>query len=69
MYSSTFPLKSKVYNQTDVKNMLRIPSCIVFRSSFNRTNLHYEVRPKFADANEVIDDVSLVWHNLYVKAI
>ena len=29
----------------DVKKILGIEGCLVFRASFNRTNLFYEVRP------------------------
>eukprot|EP00955_Chlamydomonas_euryale_P066110 359453-Chlamydomonas_euryale.AAC.3 len=32
--------------QEDVKNQLRIPNCLVFKSSFNRQNLRYEVVKK-----------------------
>lgn len=44
----------------DVKNMLRIPHCEIFRSSFNRSNLFYEVRQKSSNAAEVVKDVSYI---------
>ncbi|KAG1680402.1 hypothetical protein FOA52_015493 [Chlamydomonas sp. UWO 241] len=40
--------------QEDVKRQLRIPSCIVFKSSFNRPNLRYEVLKKRKD---VVGDI------------
>jgi ATP-dependent DNA helicase RecQ len=44
--------------QTDVKNMLSIENCIIFRSTFNRPNLFYEVRSKKANAEEAVDDIA-----------
>ena len=39
----------------DVKDILRIPSAMVFTSGFNRPNLHYEVRSKPESAEENIE--------------
>ena len=42
--------------QEDVKVQLKIPHCLLFRSSFNRPNLRYEVRDKKQGAG-MIDDI------------
>ena len=38
--------------QQDIQKNLQISDAIVFKSSFNRPNLYYEVRPKTADVNK-----------------
>lgn len=40
--------------QMDIKKNLRMDDSTVFKSSFNRTNLYYEVRPKRAAKKELI---------------
>ncbi|CAD7697779.1 unnamed protein product [Ostreobium quekettii] len=40
----------------DIRQQLRIPKCLVFKSSFNRPNLRYEVRKK--SPKTVIDDIT-----------
>lgn len=39
----------------DVQKMLSIEGCMVFRASFNRPNLYYEIRPKPSNQKECID--------------
>lgn len=41
----------------DVKNMLNIPAALVFRASFNRKNLFYEVRAKSSDNAAFLADI------------
>ncbi|XP_052270271.1 ATP-dependent DNA helicase Q1-like isoform X3 [Dreissena polymorpha] len=41
----------------DVKKILNIEHCHLFRSSFNRPNLYYEVREKPNTHKEVMDDI------------
>ena len=43
--------------QEDVKVQLRIPNCLVFKSSFNRSNLRYEMRKKGPGSIEDIRDL------------
>ncbi|GMH36179.1 hypothetical protein BSKO_04047 [Bryopsis sp. KO-2023] len=43
--------------QHDIRQQLSIPMCLVFKSSFNRPNLQYEVRPK-PKAAKVIEDIA-----------
>lgn len=40
--------------QHDIMKTLNIPNATVFKSSFNRPNLYYEVRPKLADVDKDI---------------
>ena len=40
--------------RTDIKKSLGIPDATEFKSSFNRPNLYYEVRPKTADIDKEI---------------
>ncbi|MBQ7635573.1 MAG: DNA helicase RecQ [Bacteroidaceae bacterium] len=40
--------------RTDIKKNLGIPDAIEFKSSFNRPNLYYEIRPKTADIDKEI---------------
>ncbi|XP_054282691.1 ATP-dependent DNA helicase Q1-like [Macrosteles quadrilineatus] len=42
----------------DVQKMLGIQGCIVFKASFNRPNLYYEVRPKPSSMNECVDELA-----------
>ncbi|XXQ32769.1 ATP-dependent DNA helicase [Plasmodiophora brassicae] len=44
----------------DIVNVLRIRGCAVFRQSFNRTNLFYEVRRKGSKASTVADIVKFI---------
>lgn len=39
----------------DVQKMLSIQGCMVFKASFNRPNLYYEIRPKPSSQKECID--------------
>ncbi|XP_065558545.1 ATP-dependent DNA helicase Q1-like isoform X2 [Artemia franciscana] len=41
----------------DVQKILNIEGCLVFRASFNRPNLYYEVRPKPASHKECVDEL------------
>lgn len=41
----------------DVKQILRIPKCIVFKASFNRENLVYEVKSKPSNGKDCIEDL------------
>lgn len=45
--------------QHDVRQQLRIPRCLVFKSSFNRPNLRYFVRKKGKSALEDIRNLML----------
>ena len=40
--------------RTDIKKNLNIIDCAEFKSSFNRPNLYYEIRPKTKDINKEI---------------
>lgn len=42
----------------DVKNILNIPKCILFKSSFNRPNIYYEVKQKPNNNDEFIDELA-----------
>jgi superfamily II DNA helicase RecQ len=44
----------------DIAVQLGLPSCLVFRSSFNRPNLRYEVRPKPPKAKALVALVELI---------
>ncbi|CAI9725296.1 ATP-dependent DNA helicase Q1-like [Octopus vulgaris] len=46
----------KVLN--DVKKILCLNECILFRASFNRPNLFYEIRSKSSNAKEVLKEIS-----------
>lgn len=41
----------------DVQKILQIQGCLVLKSSFNRPNLFYEVRPKPSSQKEYLDEV------------
>ncbi|XP_046543863.1 ATP-dependent DNA helicase Q1-like isoform X2 [Haliotis rubra] len=41
----------------DVKKILAIPNCHLFRASFNRPNLYYEVRPKPSAQKDSMDEI------------
>ncbi|KAK3927929.1 ATP-dependent DNA helicase Q1 [Frankliniella fusca] len=41
----------------DVQKILQIQGCLVLKSSFNRPNLYYEVRPKPSSQKEYLDEV------------
>lgn len=42
----------------DVKTILRIPTCLLFKAGYNRPNLFYEVRQKKGKAQESIQDIA-----------
>uniref|UniRef100_A0A1B6JNR2 ATP-dependent DNA helicase n=1 Tax=Homalodisca liturata TaxID=320908 RepID=A0A1B6JNR2_9HEMI len=42
----------------DVQKMLDIQGCIVFRATFNRPNLYYELRPKPSAMSECVDQLA-----------
>ena len=44
----------------DVKNILNIQSALVFKSTYNRPNLYYEVRKKPKDAKSLIEQIAKV---------
>ncbi|XP_050409587.1 ATP-dependent DNA helicase Q1 [Patella vulgata] len=44
----------------DVKKILNIPKCQLFRASFNRPNLYYQVRPKPATQVEALDEIQKI---------
>ncbi|XP_034243673.1 ATP-dependent DNA helicase Q1-like [Thrips palmi] len=47
----------------DVQKLLQIQGCLVLKSSFNRPNLYYEVRPKPASQEEYLQElVDLLTH-------
>ncbi|CEO96678.1 hypothetical protein PBRA_005282 [Plasmodiophora brassicae] len=50
----------------DIVNVLRIRGCAVFRQSFNRTNLFYEVRRKGSKASTVADIVKFISEKGYM---
>ncbi|XP_033751824.1 ATP-dependent DNA helicase Q1-like [Pecten maximus] len=41
----------------DVKKILSIPHCLVFKASFNRPNLYYEIRPKPSASKDAMDEI------------
>ncbi|OWF37321.1 ATP-dependent DNA helicase Q1-like isoform X2 [Mizuhopecten yessoensis] len=41
----------------DVKKILSIPHCLVFKASFNRPNLYYEIRPKPSGSKDAMDEI------------
>ncbi|XP_061178642.1 ATP-dependent DNA helicase Q1-like [Saccostrea echinata] len=41
----------------DVKKILNIPSCILFKASFNRPNLFYEIKSKPSEHKEAMDEI------------
>lgn len=41
----------------DCKNLLRLDSCLVFKASYNRPNLFYEIREKPTSYKEQVDDI------------
>ncbi|XP_069133620.1 ATP-dependent DNA helicase Q1-like [Argopecten irradians] len=41
----------------DVKKILSIPHCLVFKASFNRPNLYYEIRPKPSGSKDALDEI------------
>ena len=41
----------------DVKQILGIPKCIVFKASFNRENLVYEVKPKPSNVKDCMEEL------------
>ena len=43
---------------TDVKEMLLLKQCLIFRASYNRSNLFYEVRVKPAAHKTQIDEIA-----------
>ena len=45
---------------TDVKKILGISDCLLFRASFNRTNLFYEVRSKTLPTDLIVARILLV---------
>ena len=51
----------------DVMSILRIENCELFRSSFNRPNLVYEVRPKPAQAEAHMDDIASLIKQKYPR--
>lgn len=42
----------------DLKTILRIPTCLLFKAGYNRPNLFYEVRQKKSKAVESIQDIA-----------
>lgn len=42
----------------DVKQILKMQKCILFKSSFNRPNIYYEVRTKPSSQVECIEQIS-----------
>lgn len=44
----------------DVKEILGIPKCIVFKASFNRENLVYEVKPKPSNGKDCMEELKLM---------
>lgn len=45
----------------DVKKILNIPSCVLFKASFNRPNLFYEVR--------IVTDFIKIWSTIIINAL
>nr|XP_022332782.1 ATP-dependent DNA helicase Q1-like [Crassostrea virginica] len=41
----------------DVKKILNIPNCVLFKASFNRPNLFYEVKTKSSEHIEAMDNI------------
>lgn len=42
----------------DVKKILSIPKCVLFKASFNRANLFYEIRQKPSSHEEFINELA-----------
>ncbi|KAK3583264.1 hypothetical protein CHS0354_011151 [Potamilus streckersoni] len=49
----------------DVKKILNIPNCYVFKASFNRPNLYYEVREKSGVQTEAMDEIYKLIQNQF----
>lgn len=48
----------------DIKKILNIPKCVLFKASFNRPNLFYEIRQKPTNNEEFINElVSVIKKN------
>ncbi|XP_032789019.1 ATP-dependent DNA helicase Q1 [Daphnia magna] len=50
---------------TDVQKMLNLKNCLVFKASFNRPNLYYEVRNKPSTQKECIDELVHLLQNRF----
>ncbi|XP_064635504.1 serine-rich adhesin for platelets-like [Lineus longissimus] len=44
----------------NVKNILNIPNCVLFKASFNRPNLFYEVRPKLTKHSDMMSELQMI---------
>jgi ATP-dependent DNA helicase Q1 len=42
----------------DLKKILNIPKCVLFKASFNRPNIFYECRPKPSNHSECMDTIA-----------
>ena len=42
----------------DIKKILNIQKCVLFKASFNRPNIYYEVRKKSSNNEEFIDEIA-----------
>ena len=42
----------------DVKKILNIPKCVLFKASFNRPNIYYEVRNKPSNHEECMNEIA-----------
>lgn len=49
----------------DIKKILRMPKCILFKSSFNRPNLYYEVREKPSNNEECMTEIANLIKNKF----
>lgn len=51
----------------DCQEMLSLQQCLIFRASYNRSNLYYEVRPKPSSHKDHIKELSQLIKNTFCK--
>jgi ATP-dependent DNA helicase Q1 len=51
----------------DIKKILNIQKCILFKSTFNRPNIFYEIRPKPSSHNDCVNEISNLIHERFPK--
>lgn len=41
----------------DVKNILKIQNCVTYKTSFNRSNLFYEIKRKSSSSKDITEEI------------